>query len=232
MRNLIAIFRKQCKDTLKNKTIFIQFVMFPVLTLVMSSAIKIEGMPENFFVNLFATMYTGMAPLTAMASILSEEKEKNTLRVLLLSDVKPWEYLLGTGIQIWTMCMLGSSVICIAGSYTPRTSLAFMGIMAAGISLSILVGAAIGALSRNQMMAASISIPLMMVFSFMPMLSYFNTTIAKAAKFVYTEQISILLAHVESWRPEPESIGILAANMLAAAALFSIAYRNSQLTAG
>ena len=56
MNNTIAIFRKQLKDTLKNKTVLIQFAMFPVLTLIMNGSIKKEGMPENFFVNLFATM--------------------------------------------------------------------------------------------------------------------------------------------------------------------------------
>ncbi len=76
MRNVSAIFRKQLKDTLKNKTVLIQFIMFPVLTLIMNNAIRIDGMPENFFVNLFATMYIGMAPLTSMAAIIAEEKEK------------------------------------------------------------------------------------------------------------------------------------------------------------
>ena len=75
MNNTIAIFRKQLKDTLKNKTVLIQFAMFPVLTLIMNGSIKKEGMPENFFVNLFATMYVGMAPLTSIASIMAEEKE-------------------------------------------------------------------------------------------------------------------------------------------------------------
>lgn len=84
MHNVFAIFRKQTKDTLKNKTVLIQFAMFPILTLVMSNAVKIDGRPANFFVNLFATMYVEMAPLTSIAAIISEEKENNTLRVLLM----------------------------------------------------------------------------------------------------------------------------------------------------
>ncbi len=76
MHNIFAVFRKQIKDTLKNKTVFIQFIMFPILTLVMNHVVKIDGMPENFFVNLFATMYIGMAPLTSIAAIISEEKNK------------------------------------------------------------------------------------------------------------------------------------------------------------
>ena len=60
MNNVAAILKKQLKDTFKNKTILIQFIMFPLMTLIMNNAMKIEGMPENFFVSMFATMYIGM----------------------------------------------------------------------------------------------------------------------------------------------------------------------------
>ena len=84
MKNIAAIFKKQIKDTLRNKTVLIQFLMFPAMTLIMNSAVKIPNMPENFFVNLFAAMYIGMAPLVSIAAIIAEEKEKNTLRVLIM----------------------------------------------------------------------------------------------------------------------------------------------------
>ena len=95
-----AILWKQIKDTMKNKTILIQFVMFPVMTIIMEHTIKLQGMPEHFFANLFAVMYIGMAPLTSIAAVIAEEKEKNTLRVLQMSNVKGTEYLLGNLIYI------------------------------------------------------------------------------------------------------------------------------------
>lgn len=229
MHNIIAIFKKQLKDTLKNKTVLIQFVMFPVLTLIMNNTIKIDGMPENFFVNLFATMYIGMAPLTSIAAIVAEEKEQNTLRVLLMSNVKPREYLLGVGSYIWLACMLGALVICAAGSYTLHESIIFMIIMATGISVSLLIGLAIGAWSKTQMMATSISIPVMMIFSFLPMLSMFHTGIAKIAKYTYSEQISMMLNQVNSLQLEVNNVGILIANIFLFTALFSFAYKKCGL---
>ena len=118
MRHILAILWKQVKDTFKNKTILIQFVMFPVMTVIMENAIKIENMPKHFFANLFAIMYIGMAPLTSMSAIISEEKEKNTLRVLHMSNVKAVEYFIGNAIYIWSICMLGSLVIGLAGGYS------------------------------------------------------------------------------------------------------------------
>lgn len=229
MHNIGAVFGKQWKETLKNKTVFIQFVLFPVMTLVMDRAVKIEGMPERFFVNLFAVMYIGMAPLTAMASILSEEKEKNTLRVLMMSDVKPHEYLIGIGGYVWLVCMFGAGVICAVGAYSLQEGVAFMGIMATGFLVSLLAGAAIGTWSRTEMMASSVAVPVMMIAAFAPMLSYFNTAVARIAKFVYTEQIGILLGRGGGMAPDAENICIIAGNMLVAALLFVAAYKRSRL---
>ena len=53
MRNSLIIIKKQLKDTLKNRTILIQFILFPIMTLVMENAIRIEGMPELFLQNYF-----------------------------------------------------------------------------------------------------------------------------------------------------------------------------------
>lgn len=229
MSNIVAVMKKQLKDTLKNKTVFIQFIMFPVLTIIMNRAITIDGMPENFFVNLFATMYVGMAPLTSISAIIAEEKEKNTLRVLLMSNVKPYEYLLGIGSYVFIACMLGAGVICAAGSYSLRDGLVFMLIMAIGIVTSLLMGAVIGTWSKTQMMATSVAVPVMMIFSFLPMLSMFNSTIAKAAKYIYSEQISILLNAVSTLELELDSIGIMGGNMLLFILLFSVVYRRCGL---
>ncbi len=81
MESVGMILQKQWKDTWENKAVLIQFVMFPVLVVIMTKLVKIDGMPKNFFVNLFASMYVGMAPLTSLSAVIAEEKEKNTLCV-------------------------------------------------------------------------------------------------------------------------------------------------------
>ena len=229
MNNICAIFKKQMKDTFKNKTILIQFVMFPVLTILINSAVKIDGMPERFFVNLFAAMYAAMAPLTSIAAIIAEEKEKNTLRVLRMSNVKPHEYLLGVGSSVWLACMLGSAVICAAGNYGLKASLFFMSVMAAGILASLLIGAAIGTGSRTQMAATSVTVPVMMIVSFLPMLATFNETIAQIAEYVYSQQVSCMLSQADSLHVEGFRLWIIAVNMGIAGILFRAAYKKCGL---
>lgn len=196
MGNTLVILKKQWKDTFKNKTVLIQFILFPLMTLVMENVISMEGMPEHFFARLFSVMYVGMAPLTSAAAIIAEEKEKNTLRVLIMANVKPVEYLMGVGSYLWILCMAASVVMGTVAGLRGMEFFIYEAVMAMGILLSILLGSAIGIYSENQMMATSLSLPVMMVFSFAPMLSQFNEKIANAAQILYTQQMSKIFAEM------------------------------------
>lgn len=225
INHIRAILWKQLKDTVKNKTILIQFIMFPCMTVIMEKAVHIQGMTEHFFANLFAVMYIGMAPLTSIAALISEEKEKNTLRVLQMCNVKAFEYLLGNAIYIVSVCMIGSLVIGLAGGYTGIELLYFMIISFLGHNISVLLGAMIGLISRNQMAATSVSVPVMMIFSFLPMLSMFNQTIRNIAKYIYSEQLFVLINSLDRIHINVENIIILLCNIVIITALFLVAYR-------
>lgn len=227
MRNALVIFKKQLKDTLKNKTVLIQFIMFPLMTLVMENAITLPDMPELFFTKLFSVMYIGMAPVTAAAAIISEEKEKNTLRVLMMANIKPWEYLLGVGAYVWTLCMAGAGIMATGLASTDIPF--YLGVMAAGFVVSIAIGACIGIFSSNQMSATSLFVPVMMVFSFSPMLAMFNDKIEKVARVFYTQQLRVLMNQMSFEGIKPESILILAVNAVLALALFFVAFRRKGL---
>jgi ABC-2 type transport system permease protein len=225
----MAIFKKQVKDTLKNRTVLIQFIMFPLLTVIIHNAMQVEGMPKNYFVVLFATMYIGMAPLTGMTAILAEEKEKNTLRVLMMSNVKSGEYLIGVGMYIFLLCMLGAVVFALVGQFRGVEMLQFLLVMATGILTSMFIGAAIGTWCKNQMSATSITIPVMMIFAFLPMLSMFNDSISKVSRFTYSQQINNLMNGIGTITLSVDNVLIIAANMVVVIALFVVAYRRCGL---
>jgi ABC-2 type transport system permease protein len=229
IKRIAAIFKKQIKDTLKNKTVLLQFIMFPILALIMQKAIKVEGLPKNYFVILFASMYIGMAPLTTIAAIISEEKEKNTLRVLMMSNVKSMEYLIGVGSYIFFLCMLGAVVFGVVGNYRGAEMVQFLVIMGSGLLTSLMIGAAIGTWSRNQMSATSITIPIMLIFAFLPMLAMFNDAIRKVSEFTYSGQINNLMNAIGAITLTFKNVGIIAVNMAVAIALFVMAYRRSGL---
>ena len=229
MRNVSAVLLKQMKETLKNKTILIQFLMFPVMTIIMENAVKMEDMPEHYFVKIFSVMFVGMAPLSCLSAIISEEREKDTLRTLMMSNVKAYEYLSGVGIYVWFMCMIGALVFAVCGEYGGKDLFVFLLIMAIGILVSGLVGAVIGIFCKNQMSATSVTVPVMMVFSFLPMIGMFNESVEKIARITYSQQMNVLINGLGSSEMKAESLIIIAANFVIAAALFIIVYKKKGL---
>lgn len=230
MKNSIIIFRKQVKDTGRNLALGIQFIMFPLMAIIMENAIQVENMPPHFFVGMFAVMHIGMAPLNVMAAVISEEKEKNTLRMLFFGSVKPVEYLLGIGGFVFSACMAGTVVFAVVGGYGGVEFLRFLLIMAAGICVSMLLGAVIGILTKSQISATTIATPTMMVFAFLPMLAMFNETIAKVADYAYSQQVQLMLNSLASGTgTEPKSLLVIAVSTVIAAGMFIYAYRRSGL---
>lgn len=229
MKNIKAVFMKQLLDTVKNKTVFIQFLMFPIIAIIMENTVKIEDMPEHFFAKLFAVMFVGMAPLSCMSAIISEEKEKNTLRALMMCSVKPWQYLVSVGAYIFIMCMVGTAVFAVLGEYKGTELAVFIFSVAFGIILSELIGAVIGIFSRNQMAATSLTLPIMMIFSFSPMLSMFNETIKKIAGITYLQQISNILNGIGTSEISVKSIIVISANFIIGLVLFAFVYKKKGL---
>ena len=230
MKNCTIIFRKQMKDTGKNVALLIQFVLFPLMAVIMENAIQLEDMPEHFFVGMFAVMHIGMAPLNVMTAIISEEKEKNTLRGLLFANIKPAEYLVGIGGFVFGACMVGTVVFDILGEYRGKDFILFLLIMAAGVIVSMLIGAVIGIRSKSQIAATSVMTPVMMIFAFLPMLAMFNDTIAKIADIAYSQQIQLLLNGVAAGTsPEPKNFIVIAVSMVLAVGAFTYTYRKSGL---
>lgn len=229
MRSVVAVLEKQIKDTWKNKTVLIQFLMFPFMTILMNHTVRIETMPKHFFTELFAVMYLGMAPLVSATSILSEEKERGTLRALLMAGVKPGEYLLGVGLYVWAGCMIGSLLMVFFDDYTAKQASLFLLVAALGIPFSLVIGACVGIASRSQMAATSLSVPLMLLTSFLPMLAMFNTSVEAVARYTYPQQLKVLLVGAERGMIGAGSCLILLGNGLFLLVLFMILYKKNGL---
>lgn len=230
MKHALAIFKKQVKDTLKNITILVQFILFPAMTVILTTAIgQSGGLPTGYFAVMFSAMYVGMAPLVSTCSIIAEEKEANTLRVLMMANVRPGEYLLGAGSYVFLLCALGSLVFCFVAGVRGVSFLLFYLCLLIGILISILLGAGLGMLSKNQMSATSLSMPFMLALSFLPMISLFNETVAKISRFLYTQQIMDLVSEPTVENFTWDRLVILAVNMAVGLAIFLAAYRKRGL---
>lgn len=214
IRIIFAIIRKQFKDTLKNKAILIQFLMFPIMSIILTTSVNDIEIPGVYFVILFATMYVGMAPIIIMSSIMSEEKEQGSLRMMIMSNVKPIEYMVGIGTLVFVCCLIGVLMMGITGGYQGMELLGFVGICSFGLLTSILIGCIIGILSKNQMAANSLSVPAMLICSFVPMLSMFNNHIKTFGQWLYTQQVNDVLTNLSHHSFPTQSLLIILANFV------------------
>ena len=209
-----AVMYKQFCDTLKNKLLLLLIFMYPVLAYIFYFLLKDTQEAVNIVIPIFITMHIIMAPIVCMSSIISEEKEKNTIKVLLFSGIRSYEYLLG-----------------VAGvlKFDTEQTLLFFYFIILGFVCSMLLGSVIGIMSKNQMSVGTISSPLSMFIGLLPMASIFNDSVDKASKILYSKRIYDV---VYSFMGEMKTdigidTGVCVANMAVLILVFCFVYTKS-----
>jgi ABC-2 type transport system permease protein len=193
VQNVTALFHKQVKDVFKNLPVLVLFIVYPVIAVIMTQAMKDQADMGSFFVSIFATMHCVFTPIVATASIITEEKEKNTLRVLIMSNVNLREYLISIGGFILIADLLTSGIFLFLIDLTSEQMILILAAIAIGSLISIILGVCIGLFSKNAAAANGLAVPFGMVFAFLPMLAGFNKGIEAVSKFTFGQQISYLL---------------------------------------
>ena len=229
--HIYAIIRKQLKDTFRNKPTLVQFVMFPAIAAILTLSAGEFELPKRYFVNLFSVMYVCMAPILILSAIISEEKEKGSLRMLMMSNVKPMEYLLGIGAYVLVVCMAGVLFMGLLGTFSLQELWMFLLLNACGILISSVIGALIGVVSDNQTAASGLSVPAMLLTSFIPMLSMFNASIRNVGKFLYSQQIYEQINNSSTIVLSAQSFVVILINFALVLVLYVYMYRKKQLLA-
>ena len=229
MRSVKAIFSKQLRDIFKNKMVLIQFIVFPLVAFVFTEMVAKTNadIPDSMFVTMFAGIYAGMSMLTATSGFIAEDRERRSLRFLVMAGVKPYQYMLGIGGVMIAASLVISVVFGLMGGFWGMDFVRFIVVMMLGSVASTLLGAAIGIVSKNQQSAAAIAMPVGMILGFTPMLALFSDTVQKMFSVFYTMQVNTLLNDLEAGFAKPALIVL--ANIAVFAILFAIAYKKKGL---
>jgi ABC-2 type transport system permease protein len=229
MSSIKAIFIKQAKDMFKNPMVLVMFIIFPAVALIMTQLIakSNDDIPANMFVTMMSAIFAGMGLVTAASAVISEDIERKSLRFLIIAGVQPHEYLIGTGGFFLVAGTVTSILFALIGDFTLIETLKFLAIMITGTASSIILGAAIGMLSKNQQAATSLGMPVAVIIGFTPMIAAFNDTIAKVAGVLYTQQINVVVNDfsVSLLRP----LLVIVANIIVFTGLFIFAYMKKGL---
>lgn len=227
MSSAIAIFTKQAKDMLKNPAVLVLFILFPAVAFIMTQLVTVEGMPKNLFVTMMAAIFSGMGLITAASSVIAEDIERKSLRILVIAGVKPHQYLLGTGGFLLLAGTVSSVMFAFIGDFTGEETVKFLTVMITGTAASIILGMTIGMFSKNQQAATSLGTPVAMVMGFTPMIANFNETIGKIASIFYTQQINVIVNDFSTSILKP--LFVIFANIAVFLVLFVIAYQKKGL---
>jgi len=225
MRSTQAIFIKQLRDIFKNRMVLIQFIVFPLIAFVFTEVVAKpnDSISNNMFVTIFAGIYAGMTILTTTAGMISEDRERKSMRFLVMAGVKPHQYMLGIGGVMMVMSLLVSVVFGFMGGFYGMDFVKFVAALMLGAIASVLLGAAIGIVSKNQQAATAMAMPLGMLLGFTPMLAMFNETVKKYASVFYTMQVDVLVNDFAA--SFMKSAFVILANAVVFAVLFTVAYK-------
>lgn len=192
MHTLAVLIKKDFRLMFTNKNMLIMILLpigFAVLYQTIFGDVKEAGMPRNFVLTLCELLNLSAIPLTGLAMMVAEEKEKNTLRVLMLSDVSALEYIFSKIISVLVLMEFITIVIFFITA-TQLSYLPMFLLVTTVTSISMLLfGSVVGLLSKDQMSTSTLSTPLMILFLIPPMFQNMNEVIDKIASIVPTTRM-------------------------------------------
>lgn len=224
------LFRKDWKDTLKNNNAAV-LLLLPLLFTLLYRFISFDGMPmPKEFISLIGVLMTlSLVPVALLSMMIAEEKEKNTLRTLMLSNVSAAVFLISKCLTaLLLMTAVNGIIFILAGMALDLFPLYFITTTLAALCLMFL-GALIGLLCKNQMSTGTLASPVALVMMVPPMLAQMNPFLEMIAKVLPTYAMMQILFTQEGAGLTPWIV--LIAWLLLSFALFLAVYKKKRLDA-
>lgn len=196
VRQLRAIMYKEIIDITKNKALILINILFPIMSIIFSQVLGGKEIKE--IMPMIILFHTTMAPMISIASIIGDEKEKYTLRYLILTGIQPETYLVAIGVIICGISTLTSSIFILQLNVDAMVKLLnFYIVSVSEIVISSIIGATIGLIIKNQLSVGVLAAPVGMILSFIPFAGEINTKIGYIAKYVFSNVNYCILNKLE-----------------------------------
>ena len=227
IRKIEALFTKTLKVIYSNLFILTSVILTPLLAFVLSQTVAAEAplyiLPSMVMLNSM----TGGALI--VGCLIAEEKEKNTLNVLITSTVSTLDFLISKllvalifalAINIFLYFFLGANGVLNFGIFLGVSSLAALG--------GALIGAIIGITSKTQTSASTTLTPFMML-PILPMLMPPNFFVDNILYYFFTEQTGFIINDLRNGGFQLYRIVIITANLAVFATIFAVYYKKRGL---
>ena len=171
-----------------------------------------------------------LTPLSVLGMMIAEEKEKNTMRTLMLCNVTGGEFLAAKTLAVLAGTLLVDTVLFFLTGFGPAQLPVFLLVCTAGSITMLLLGGLTGIVCRDQTSTGTIAGPLALVFMLPTMFAGMGGVLQKVASFVPTTATADLmflgLGH-QSWMGANVlwDVAVLAVWTAGSAVLFALAFR-------
>lgn len=242
IRKIDAIFVMKLQSIVRNMSIMVAPFMAIGFVVVMKSIMPevdaTEGgmhFSKDSFLLSFGLMFNIIMGGIMMSSHpLAEEKEKNTLRVLMTSSVNGAEFFIGSMLpSLMIMIIVNLLLIPVSGASFGSIHLGtYLTITTVGSLISILIGYIIGIYAKGQMQSSLIGMPILLSLTLAPMFRIFNPTLSKVVSYAYSGVISQFADQAFSgsgYQWNSKDIMVLIAWLAVSFGLFIYAYKKNGL---
>ena len=192
IRRIKVIFWKEFIDQSKNPSIYI-LCLFPLLNAQMYSMMDIKS--ENLGISMAVCLNMAVVMITTavIGILIAEEKDKNTLKTLMLAGVTPSEFIIGKGLFTFLLISIINLCVFLLLRISANYALVFLGLGVLMSFLMILIGAIIGLFASNQTQVGIMATPILALFFMVPTLSLLGIDIEIYAQVLPTYQVSNIL---------------------------------------
>lgn len=194
IKRVKALTIKEVKIVAKNSNVLLMSLLAILFSIIYSYIYGGNSeVPKDDILLLCLNMNMVMSGIFVIAMLIAQEKEKFTLRTLLLSGVSAAEFLTGKALVTLIIAEITNAVLFFIvgmqvqylGWYLLFTTLVIISML--------IIGAIIGMLSPTQMSTGVNGLPVMMLLLLIPMLADFNENLRKVARFTPNYNMNLLL---------------------------------------
>ena len=233
LRKTSALLGKDMKDLVKNPTVLLGCLL-PVGFIALYSQTMGDASGEaadaarHQFLTMALFMTVGMTGCMTALYTIAEEKEKHTLRTLMLANVSAEQMLASRGlVTLLAIALVDAACYLVIGQ--PLAGLpAFLAIGVAGSVPIVLLSLLLGLVARDQMSAGVLSMPIL-VAGIAPMFAQMVDGLSDIAPYLPTggmNELGMLLAQGELFSSDAIApVATTLAWVAVAAVAFALLYR-------
>ncbi len=233
MRKFKTLLKKDIKDTGKNKNVMIMLVL-PLFFALIYSVMDFGGqyLDSTFVLTLTVLMTVALIPISLLSTVIAEEKEKNTLRTLMLSNVTAGEFLASKAVMTYFYMEIVNILLFFITGQGIADLFRFFLVTTLSSVCTILIGACIGMLAKDQMSTGVVAGPISILFLLPPIFSQVNDTVELFARYIPSTAMMKLFftGNAEGWANSLIfQIAVILVWTAAAGAVFAVLFRKRRL---